>query len=161
MNGVEEEEGENPGTASLPIRVFNAVSSPSFSAAKSLVDAATGWPPAPWGTSPVGSPPRPSRGDPPPLWGPWDQPCRRVLDPPPKKPNGSGEISLWSLRPVPDLLLSEPTQNGREPRKLTTSRFLQQFCVVRNKKGTYTESSRIRFMSPISFKGGWLSRRQG
>ena len=45
-------------TASLPTRVLNAVSSPSFSAAKSFVDAATGWPPAPWGTSPVGSPRR-------------------------------------------------------------------------------------------------------
>jgi len=45
--------------ASLPTRVFSAVSSPSFSATRTShkkVDASTGSPPAPWGTSPVGSP---------------------------------------------------------------------------------------------------------
>jgi len=48
-------------TASLPTRVFHAVSSPSFSAtgtSHKKVVASTGSPPAPWGTSPVGSPRR-------------------------------------------------------------------------------------------------------
>jgi len=50
---------QNRETASLPIRVLNAASSPSFSAAGIFLNkviAPTGSPPAPWGTSPVGSP---------------------------------------------------------------------------------------------------------
>jgi len=118
--------GEDPGPALLPTRVFNAISSPSFSAAQNSLP----------GFLITGG----SREAQTSFAG------RSLPDRLPSKDGSERLIVMtsghpqrmkiaiflnaiyrhmaifkvnppWSLRPVPDLLLSEPTQNGREPNK--------------------------------------------
>ena len=91
---------EGSGKKLAPRGNLNACTFRFFRRSKLIVDAATGWPPAPWGTSPVGSPLR-NAGAPLRYGGLRANPAVASLNRPPKNPNRSGEIPKWSLRFLP------------------------------------------------------------